>query len=94
MDGGWPSLPRMEELLSHALAEITDSLLHDAVLEGDINTAKGKAMSLCAATVLEGVVRKTFIVAVVVKDADAMLLGKVLKCTLSVHCLFRGKLGH
>ncbi len=84
----------MEELLPHALAETAESLLRNAVLEVSIDTTKGKALSLCTATVLEGVVRKASIVTVVVEDADAMLLRGVIKCMLSIHCLFRGKLGH
>ncbi len=94
MNGSGPSLPHMEKLLPHALAEIADSLLCNAILEVGINTTKGKLLSFSAATVLEGVVHKASIVAVVVEDADDMLLSKVLKCTLSIHCLFRGKLGH
>ncbi len=47
-----------------------------------------------AATVLEGIVGKASIVAVVVGDADAMLLSKVFQCALSTHCFFRGQLCH
>ncbi len=84
----------MEKLLPHILTEIADSLLCIVVLEVGISTTKDEALSLCAATVLEGVVCEESIVAVVMEDADAKLLGKVLKCVLSIHCLFRGKLGH
>jgi hypothetical protein len=73
--------------------EVADSLLRNAILEVGIDPTKGKLLSFCTATVLEGVVHEASIVAVVVEDADAMLLGKVLERTLSVHCLFRGKLG-
>jgi hypothetical protein len=94
VDCSWPLLPCMEELFPCTLAEIADSLLHDAVLEVGIDTTKGKSLSLCAATVLEGVVHEASIIAVVVEDAYAMLLGGVLERTLSGHHLFRGKLGH
>ncbi len=66
MDGGWPLLSRMEELLPCTLAEVADGLLCNAVLEVSIETAKGKMLSLGAATILESVVRKLSIVTVVV----------------------------
>jgi hypothetical protein len=42
-----------------------------------VDPTKGKTLSLGTAAVLEGVVHELSIVAVVVEDADAMLLGKV-----------------
>ncbi len=85
VDGGWPSLLRMQELLPCALAEVADGLFIDAIFEVGIDPAKGKLLSLGAATVLKCIVCKVSIVAVVVDDADAMLLSKVLKCALSFH---------
>ncbi len=93
-DGGRPSLLRMEELLPCALAEVPDGLLCNAVLEMGVDPAKGKMLSLGAATVLKGVVHESSIVTMVVEDADAMLLGKVLERALSFNCFFRGELGH
>ncbi len=66
MDGGRPSLLRMEELLPGALAEVPDGFLHDAVLEMGVDPSKGKTLSLGAAAVLEGVVSKLSVVAMVV----------------------------
>jgi hypothetical protein len=71
-----------------------DGLLRNAILEVGIDPAKGKMLSLGAATVLESGVRELSIVAIVVEDADAMLLSKVLKRALSFDCFFRGELGH
>jgi hypothetical protein len=84
----------MEELLHCALTEVADGLLCNVALEVGVDPAKGKTLSRCAATVLEGIAHKASIVAVVVEDADAMLLGKVLKRALSFHGLSRGNLGH
>jgi hypothetical protein len=84
----------MEELLPRALADVADSLLCNAILEVGIDTTKGKSLSLCTATLLECIVRKASIFAVVVKDVDAMLLGEVLKHAHSIHRLFRGEHGH
>ncbi len=80
--GSWPLLLHTKELLPHALGEVADGLFCNAVLEVGINPAKGELLSLGAATVLESVVCKLSIVAVVVEDADAMLPGKVLNCAL------------
>ncbi len=63
-------------------------------MEVGVDLAKGKTLSLGAATVLESVVCKLSIVAVVVEDADAMLLSEVFKHKLSFHFFFRGELGH
>ncbi len=82
VDGGRPSLVRMEELLPCTLAEVLDGFFRDAILEVGIDPTKGKTLLLCTAAVLERVVRKLSIVAVVVEDADAVLLGKVFKCAL------------
>ncbi len=94
MDGGRPSLSRMKELLPCTLMEVPDSLLHDAVLEMGVDPTKGKTLSLGAAADLESIVHKLSVVAMVVEDADAVLLGKVLERMLSFHCFFRGELGH
>ncbi len=51
-------------------------------------------LSFVAAAVLEGVVCKTSIVAVVVEDADAMLLGEVLKGLLGIHGFLGGEFRH
>jgi hypothetical protein len=59
-----------------------------------VDPTKGKTLSLGTAAVLEGVVSKFSIVPMVVEDADAVLLGKVLERALGFHCFFRGELGH
>jgi hypothetical protein len=87
-------LSHIEELLPHALAEVMDGLLRNAILEVGIDPAKGKMLSLGAVTILESVVHEMSIVTMVMEDADAMLLGEMLKCALSFDCFFRGELGH
>jgi hypothetical protein len=59
-----------------------------------IDPTKGEPLPLGTAAVLECVVRELSVVAVVVEDADAVLLSKVLECSFSFYCLFGGKLGH
>ena len=63
-------------------------------LEMGIDSTEGETLPLCTAAVLEGVVCKSSIVAVVVEDTDAVLLGKVLEGTFGFNPLFWGELGH
>jgi hypothetical protein len=79
VDGGRPALVRVEELLPCTLSEVPDGLFCDALLEMGIDSTEGETLPLCTAAVLEGVVCKLSIVAVVVEDTDAVLLGKVLE---------------
>ncbi len=79
VDGGRPALARVEELLPCTLSEVPDGIFCNAVLEMGIDSTEGETLPLCTAAVLEGVVCKSSIVAVVVEDMDAVLLGKVLK---------------
>jgi hypothetical protein len=84
----------MEELLPRTLPEISDGFLCNAILEVGIDPTEGESLSFCTAAVLEGIVCKSSVVAVVVEDADAVLLGKVLKGSLGVHGFLRGELRH
>ncbi len=88
VDGGRPSLARMEELLPCALSEVPDGLFCDAILEVGVDPTEGETLPLCTATVLEGIVCKLSIVAVVVGDTDTVLLGKVLEGLFCFNCLF------
>ncbi len=88
VNGGMPALGRMEELLPCTLSEVADGLFCDAILEMSIDSTEGEMLPLCTAAVLEGVVCKLSIVAVVVEDMDAVLLGKVLEGLLGFNCFF------
>jgi hypothetical protein len=94
VDGGRPALVCMEELLPRTLPKISDGFLGNAILEVGIDPTEGKSLSFCTAAVLEGVVCKLSVVAVVVEDADAVLLGKVLEGSLGVHGFLGGELRH
>ena len=63
-------------------------LFCDAVLKMSIDSTEGETLPLCTAAVLEGVVCKLFIVAVVVEDTDAVLLDIVLKGLFCFNHLF------
>ncbi len=88
MDGGRPALARVEELLLCTLLEVPDGLFCHAVLEMGTDSTEDEMLPLCTAAVLEGVVCKSSIVAVVVEDTDAVLLGKVLKGSFCFNRLF------
>jgi hypothetical protein len=94
VDGGRPALARMQELLPRTLPEVSDGFLCNAILEVGIDPTEGESLSFCTAAVLEGVVCKSSVVALVVEDADVMLLGEVFEGLLGFHGFLGGKLGH
>ncbi len=88
MDGGRPALARMEELLLCTLQKVPDGFLCNAILEKGVDHTEVELLPLGTAAVLEGVVCKLSIVAMVVKDVGAVLLGKVLEGLFGFNCLF------
>ncbi len=94
VDGGRPLLTCMEELLACTLSKVPDGLLCNAIFEVGIDPTEGELLPLCTEAVFEGVVCKLSVVAVVVEDADAVLLGKVFEGLFGLHCFFGGELGH
>ncbi len=59
-----------------------------------VDPTEGELLRLCTAAFFEGVVCKLSVVAVVVEDAGAVLLGKVFEGLFGFDCFFRGELGH
>ncbi len=88
MDGGRPVLAHMEELLSCTLPKVTDGFLCNAILEVGVDPTEGESLPLGTAAVLEGVVCKLSVVAMVVEDADVVLLSKVFEGLFGFNCLF------
>ncbi len=72
-----PAGARVEQLVVHALQEVLDGLLGNAILELGIHPTKSELLSRIVACLLEGVVVKTPIVAVVMEYFDPMF-GRVL----------------
>ncbi len=70
------------------------AFLCNAILEVGVDSTKGELLPFGTAAVLEGIVCKLSVVAMVVEDADTVLSGKVLKGLFGFHCLFGGELGH
>jgi hypothetical protein len=83
VDGGRPSLVRVEELLPCTISKVPDGFLCNAILEVGIDPTEGESLSLCTAAVFDGIVCKSSIVAVVVEDLDAVLLSKVFEGSLA-----------
>ena len=94
VDGGRLALVRMEELLLRTLSEISDGFLCNAILEVGIDPIEDESLFFGAAAVLEGIVCKTSVVAVVVEDADAVLFGEVLEGSLGIHGFLGGERSH
>ncbi len=84
VDGGRPALVRMEELLLCTLQEISNGFLRNAILEVGIDPTEGESLSLSTTAVLEDIVCKSSIIAVIVEDVDAVVLGEVLEGLLGI----------
>ncbi len=69
-------------MLPSALADIANCTLGDAILEMDFHSVEGKTLVAFVACLLEGVVVKSSVVAVIMLDANAVLGGKGLECSL------------
>ncbi len=69
-------------MLLSALADIANCTLGNAILEMGVHSAEGKTLAAFVACLLEGVVVKLSIVAVIMLDANAVLGGKGLKCSI------------
>jgi hypothetical protein len=94
VDGGRQSLAHMEELLPCTFSKVPDGFLCNAILEVGVDPTESELLPLCTAAVLESFVSKSSIVAMVLEDADAVLLSKVFEGLFGFHCFFRGKLDH
>jgi hypothetical protein len=94
MKGSRPSVPCMEQLLSCALTEVVNVLFGYSILKMSIDAAEGSPLIRTFACILEVIVSKLTIVAMVVKNSHTMLFGKVLKGLLGVDCLLRSEMSH
>ena len=94
MKGSWPSVPCMEQLLSCALTEVANGLFGYSILKMSIDAAEGNSLIRTCACILEVIVGKLTIVAMVVKNSHTMLFGKVLEGLLGIDCLLRSETRH
>ena len=65
-----------------------------SILKMSINTTEGKSLICSCTRVLEVIIGKSTIVAMVVKNLHAMLFGKVLEGLLGVNCLLQSEMSH
>jgi hypothetical protein len=73
----------VEQFLPHALREVLDGLLGDAILKVGIDPTEGELLPCVVACLLEGVVMEVLVIAVIMEDLGSMF------CSI----LFKGKLG-
>ncbi len=69
----------VEQLLAHALREVADGALGNATLEVSVYATEDELLALLVASLLECIVRKPIIVAVIMLNFFAMLGGKGLE---------------
>ncbi len=74
-----PASASMQQLLARDLQEVADGVLGNAILEVSIYATEGELLALLVACLLECIVGKLTIVAVVMLIFYAMLSGKGLK---------------
>ncbi len=82
----WQLLACMQELLSGAFREVLDGTLGNSILEMHIDPAEGELLLVLLACLLECIVRKSTIVAMVVFDGYTVLGSKSLKCFFCFYC--------
>jgi hypothetical protein len=75
----------MQELLSGALQEVPDGMLGNSILEMRIDPEEGELLLVLLACLLECIVRKSIIAAMVVFDGYAVLGGESLECFLCIY---------
>ncbi len=92
--GSRPLVPCMEQLLSCALTEVANGLFGYSILKMSIDATEGKSLIYTCAQVLEVIIGKSTIVAMVVKNLHAMLFGKVLDGLLGIDCLLQSETSH
>jgi hypothetical protein len=94
MKGSRPSGPCVEHLLSCALREVVNGFFGYSILKMSIDTTESKSLICTCAHILEVIIGKLTIVAMVVKNLHTMLFSKVLKGSLGVNCLLRSETSH
>jgi hypothetical protein len=80
----WPALARVQQLPAGTVGEVAYGAFCNSILEMGINAAEGELLIALLAGLLEGIVGKAAIVAMVVADDNTMLGGKLLECSLGL----------
>ncbi len=69
----------MQQLLAHALREIADGALGDAILEVSVYATEGELLACFVARLLEHIVGESIVVTVIMLNLYAVLGSKGLK---------------
>jgi hypothetical protein len=81
-------------LLACALGEVADRALGDPILEMGVHATKGELLAALLARLLEGVVRESSVVAVIMQNFYAVFGSKLFKRALGLEGLLGGKIEH
>ncbi len=84
-----PAGPSVEQLLAHALREVSNGSIRNAMLKVCIYPTKSELLSCVVACSALGIVVETLMVTVVMKDLDPVLCGVLFKGKLGGHCFLR-----
>ncbi len=94
MDCCRPASPGMQQLLACALREVADCVLGNPILEMGVHATKGELLAALLARLLEGVVRKSSVVAVIMQNFYAVFGSKLFERVLGLEGLLGGKIKH
>ena len=89
-----PAGVRVQELLARAVGEVTNRAFCDPILKMGVYSAQSESLPRCLACLFEGVVLKSAIVAVIVRNFDAVVGCELLKGTLGFDCFVGSEILH
>jgi hypothetical protein len=81
MDCLWPVSVSVQQLLVRAVQEIADGALGNAILEMNIHATEGESLSCIMTGLLEGIVKESPFVTVLVLNPCIVLNGEALEGT-------------
>ena len=89
-----PAGARVQELLARAVRQVANRAFRDPILEMGVHAAQSKSLSRSLACLFEGVVLESAIVAVVMRNFDAVVGGELLEGALGLDCFVGSKILH
>ncbi len=94
MDCCRPASAGVQQLLVRALGEVADCTLGDPILEMGVHATKGELLAALLAQLLEGVVRESSVVAVIMQNFYAVFGSKLFERALGLEGLLDRKIKH
>ena len=84
----------MKKLFASAVREVSDGLFGNPVLEMCVYTTQSKSLMRLLTCRFEVVVGKTFVVAMIMLNRDAVLVRELFEREFSLDCILRREGGH